>query len=194
MSSRYTPLLILLTTLVAGMVLGALIHAQVARDRIDQIGRVWRGDGFVRSMEQTVKPIDDAQRQDIQNILKRYGPETQEIFSDSRERMQELMQDLERDLEDVLTDEQMDAFRSRAAIQKPGPPPFLRDSLRGFPPGFTRDSLGRLGPPGFLPDSIRRDSLRRLGPRGLMPDSIRRERMEARRRRMGGTDVPGTMF
>ena len=63
MNVRVKSLILLLATLLIGLVLGALLHAHIADERIERLAYLRSSPGFIRYMERAIEPTDAAQQE-----------------------------------------------------------------------------------------------------------------------------------
>lgn len=116
---------ILVFTLVIGMVLGALIHGAVMRNRFKQTAFRMRTQwGFVERMERVIQP-DDSQREEMRKILRKHFQKMNQFQAE----MSVIMDSLRIELEPILTKEQKERLE-RGPLQPGGRrlgPPFGKE-------------------------------------------------------------------
>lgn len=133
--------LILVVTLLIGMMLGALIHGTVMRNRIKKTALGLRTPhSFTRRME-AMLDLDESQREAVEDILMRHH----QRMTKYRLEVRVLMDSLQKELEPILTDEQ------KARLNRP---PFFRGEPGRKPPPFGRRPEWRRKP-GVKPDSLK---------------------------------------
>lgn len=142
MNTRVKTILVIVITLAIGMVLGALIHGAVMRNRVkDMAFRMRSNEGFMRRMEMIIQP-DESQREALRKILRKHF----QNMSQYQENFRAMMDSLRTELEPILTEEQ----KKRLERGPFGP------KGRRFEPPFGRERPGR-GDRSFMrPDSIKK--------------------------------------
>ncbi|AEN72285.1 hypothetical protein Rhom172_0338 [Rhodothermus marinus SG0.5JP17-172] len=136
-------MLLLLITLVLGVGLGMLLHAQLVRHRWERLVVLRSPQGFMHRLEEAIGPVDETQRQQIQAILARGSARMARHMAQVRRETRALLDSLRAELDAVLTPEQ------RIRLER-----FLEE-MRRFPPPRRRqgdDSLPPLPPPPFPMD------------------------------------------
>ncbi|MFH1943549.1 MAG: hypothetical protein ABIL68_15710 [bacterium] len=121
MKIQYKTALILILTLLVGMVLGALIHGAVMRDRFEQrIFRMRTDEGFSQRMEGIIEP-DDSQKKAMREIVRKHFRR----MSEHQKEFRSMMDSLKVELDSILTDEQKKRLEQRLGLpggRPPGPP------------------------------------------------------------------------
>lgn len=137
MSPRTKSILLLLVTLVLGVVLGALLNARLAQERMERIAFLRSQRGFMRFLEDVVEPESPEQRQAVRDVLRRSAQRMAEVREQHRAEMQSILDSTRTELEGVLTDRQLEQLEQRLEMHRMnhrrgrgGPPPH-----RGPPPG-----------------------------------------------------------
>ncbi len=147
MSPRTKSILLLLTTLVIGLLLGALINGYFVRQRLDRLGSLMTRDGYSSRLVEVVNPTSEEQRQALRSVLEGAAPRAIQIMRQSREDMRALNDSVKSELEEILSQEQMARLEEHLRFRRRGP-------WRGRP-GF--DERGPPRPPGPR-RHLRRDS------------------------------------
>ncbi|MGI9174642.1 MAG: hypothetical protein ACR2GR_04935 [Rhodothermales bacterium] len=106
MTARSKSILLLLATLLIGMVLGALINARLAEQRLERIAFLRSSRGFVRFWEEAVEPQDEAQREAIEAVLEQAGRRLAEHMRTTSGEMQDIIDSTKTELDALLTPEQ----------------------------------------------------------------------------------------
>ena len=135
MTARSKSILMLATTLVIGMVLGALLFGTVQRQRFGDALRLVRPDRFVASVEQVIQPVDERQRQAVRRALEGFDDQMQRSRGEMAQRMRAELDSLQSRLSPLLDEAQRARLREhltrhRGAIRRPPPgappPPWRR--------------------------------------------------------------------
>jgi hypothetical protein len=129
--------LILVATFAIGIVVGALLEATLARDRIERL-RGFRGARqFAPRIEQILQPRDEEQARAIREVLDRAAERNAEIFRRARDDMQSLIDSLRAELEPLLDEQQLQRLDrlGRGPKEQPfeGEPPRRRPGGRPLP-------------------------------------------------------------
>lgn len=164
MSERNKSLLIILTTLLIGMLIGALAWSGVSRKRQNRLTNLRQTDAMVDFVIQNLEPLEAEQRASIIEIVHAHGDEITEMRND----MRDLQNSLKTDLSEILSEEQRTkldkVMRNRRIRRSRGDGPPRGDRMRRGPRnGPEGDSLNASRP------GERRD--RRRGRRSERPDS-----------------------
>ena len=86
MTTQTKSVLTLLGTLLIGLVLGAVLNARFAENRIEQLYRVRSEEGLIMFIEDNIQFRDARQKQAVHEILKETAPNIIAIFESSRSR------------------------------------------------------------------------------------------------------------
>ena len=165
MSERNKSLLIILSTLLIGMLIGALVWSGISRQRLNRLADLRQTDRMVDFVVENLEPLDDETRSQIMEIVRSRGDEMMEMRNDLRD----LQNSLRSDLNEVLTEDQqkkLDRFmRSQRNRRGRGVRPPRGDRMRRGP-SMDRDSVGvrgqedgRRGRRGRRPPPPPRDSM-----------------------------------
>jgi hypothetical protein len=133
MTPRVKSALLLALTLLIGMVLGALLNARLAEQRLERLAFLRTQRGFTRFLERAITPRDEAQREAVRAVLERSAVRLSDHMQRSRAEMEAILDSTRAELQTVLTDEQMEQLEQRLQMR----PPDRRDRRlrRGPPPG-----------------------------------------------------------
>ena len=104
--------LILLSTLIIGILCGALITGAITQARIAQIEGSPSPERFIRHMDRIIQPNAE-QRDAIQRTLEDYRPRFQNTMTQHREEIRVLIDSLQQDLRPFLTEEQLERMHER---------------------------------------------------------------------------------
>jgi hypothetical protein len=110
MQARSKSALILGSTLLIGALIGALLLGWFMRDRMRHIPHPRH---FSRVMERMIRPQDDAQREVVRAVLKRYQQRLQVIDVQHREALKAHMDSLLVELQPLLSVEQLRRMERR---------------------------------------------------------------------------------
>jgi hypothetical protein len=136
--------LIVLSTLIIGVIIGALITGAFARHRIGRFMAMRDPGRLSMHVERIIDP-DESQREAVREILHKHSERFLEIHSRFEGEMLALRDSLKKDLAPILTDEQRERLE-----RAPKPPRHFRDHK----PGPWKDRRPGVPPPGEeRPDS-----------------------------------------
>ena len=139
MNTRIKTTLVIVITLVIGMIIGALIHGAVMRNRYRQIAfRMRTNEGFMRRMERVIQP-DESQRKALRAVLEKHFQRMSEFGAG----FQSMMDSLKNELDLILTEEQRERLE-RGPLGRGG---------RRFDRPFGGKPRGRRNHPFMRPDS-----------------------------------------
>jgi len=113
--------LIVLSTLIIGMIVGALITGAITRHRIGRFTSMREPGRLSTHVERIIDP-DESQREVVREILRKHSERFLEIHSQFEGEMLALRDSLKKDLDPILTDEQKERLE-----RAPKPPRHLRD-------------------------------------------------------------------
>ena len=122
--NRIKSAVIIAVTLVIGMVLGGLITAQLAHDRMDRIAALRSQRGFARFIERSIDYESPAQQEAVHEILDRTSVRMFEHLRRSREETASILDSARDELGKVLSPEQMEHLEQklrRHSRDRPGP-------------------------------------------------------------------------
>lgn len=137
-------IIIILTTLIIGFVIGFLVNGQLTKNRIQSFVKQGTHDGFKMRFFDIIDP-DEAQRVAIEPILEEYAEKTNEIVESFREEMKSIHDEMIGKLEPYLNEDQIERLkdaqerferneRLRPGHGGPGPGP----GMGGPPPDRPR--------------------------------------------------------
>lgn len=118
MKPKVRSILILASTLLVGMLLGALVHAQFFEKRVNRIHRMSTPEGFVESYLRTIQPLDTDQEAAIRGILNEYAAEVTSSIKKHRETIHDTIDGMRVSLDPLLDEEQRQRLEER---RKRGP-------------------------------------------------------------------------
>ena len=138
MNAKYKSLLILITTLLVGVIIGMLISGRMVKQRLNNMRRVMEHkQHFIERLEKQTD-LEAEKWNQIQPVLESHFQKMGEIRRSMRQQMGEEKIALERELKQYLTPEEMDRF-------------FQQMWMIGRPPGSGKGRKSRpphqLGPP-----------------------------------------------
>ena len=113
MSARAKSILLLLGSIAIGMVLGALLQARLAEERLDRLAVLRSERGLSRALVQFVEPVDDEQRQAIQAIVASSSRRMAAQIEQNREASIALLDSTVRALHEVLNEDQIEQLNTR---------------------------------------------------------------------------------
>lgn len=139
---RIQPYLLILATLLIGLVLGVLLAGRFYAQRVDQLARMGRPEGFRMHFIERLE-LSPEQRAQIEPVLDRYFVK----IRNQRRRMRSLHDSLRMEIAPLLTEEQRKAFERQRRFRPPHPPGMPGGpGPRGPRPGEPRPGGGP--PPG----------------------------------------------
>jgi hypothetical protein len=110
--------LIVLSTLIIGMIIGALITGAFARHRIGRFMSMREPGRLAAHVERIIGP-DESQRDAVRAVLREHSEQFLELHSHFEDEMLALRDSLRKDLDPILTDEQKE--RLERGPRHPGP-------------------------------------------------------------------------
>lgn len=110
--------LIIAVTLIAGIVIGALVNRALLQNRVQRVFSMRNPNAFVQSYMETIKP-DANQEKQIKEILERNGQRIAEIRLKSRKDLESSMVAMMSELESVLTPEQIKRLEEKLPMGRP---------------------------------------------------------------------------
>ena len=133
-SPRTKSIALLGTTLLLGIVLGAVLNAWWARERFERLRRLRTPGGFEHIVTRTLGPTSPEQRQQIKAVVGPTGRRLDSLRTRHWRAVRVLVDSMRLELEPILTDRQMQTLTRRIEMHRRGPgPPLPR--LQGPPPG-----------------------------------------------------------
>lgn len=140
MTPRTKSLLLLLAALLVGGLLGALVQARLAEQRIEQIAAHRSERGFTRFIERGIEPVDAGQEDAVRDILQDASSRMSQRAMQHRTDVRAIMDSTRRELSTVLSAAQMERLdshleRHRPAMRRRGSPDrqLQRRERRGRP-------------------------------------------------------------
>ncbi|MBK1878704.1 hypothetical protein [Pelagicoccus mobilis] len=118
MKPKSRSVLILASTLLVGMLLGALVHAQFFEKRVKRMHRMSTPEGFVESYLRTIQPVDTEQEAAIRAVLEPQATSVIDSFKVHREALHAKLDGMRAKLDPLLTDDQKERLDER---RKRGP-------------------------------------------------------------------------
>ena len=138
MTARVKSILLLLATLLIGMVLGALVNARLAEQRLERIAFLRSQRGFIQAMERAIAPHDEAQREAVRAILDEAALRMATQLQQNGRAMQAILDSTKTELQTVLDADQLqrlERLEERLERRRPrGPGPRERRAPRRRPP------------------------------------------------------------
>jgi hypothetical protein len=138
MKAETRSLLMLVSTLVLGVLLGAVGNGAMARERRARVEEMKRPGGFVEHMEEIIRPRDDAQRAAIEPVIRATGDRNRAIIHAANEQLRAALDSMRARLAPELDAEQrrrLDDFARTAPPLRPGGRPGHRRGERPPPHG-----------------------------------------------------------
>lgn len=163
MTAKTKSIAIVIGTLIVGIIIGALATGAIVSQRVAEFQALRSDFGLARFLERVIEPTDEAQREEIRDVLDDVAERQIEIRRSIASQHREMFEDMREDLSLILTPEQKQELRNwmeRDRTRRPGPPP-----------DFGRPGRARFGSP-FDSTRMRKPAFRRRFERGRM-DSTR---------------------
>lgn len=113
MKPRSRSFFILTSTLLIGMLLGALVHARFFDKRVKRVHRMSTPDGFVQSYVDTLQPTDPTQEAAIREIVAAVAEDVAASIRKNREENGARLGAMSDKLQPLLTDEQEQRLTAR---------------------------------------------------------------------------------
>lgn len=120
MSARVKSILLIVATLLIGLLLGALLNARLAEQRMERIASLRSERGFVRYMEDVVAPANEAQREALRDVLHRAGERMAAHQERSRQEARAMLDSTRAELAEILTPEQLQRLDDRMQANRRG--------------------------------------------------------------------------
>jgi Spy/CpxP family protein refolding chaperone len=105
MKNKTKTSIILLSTLLIGILIGALISGSFRYRRAHQIDKMSHQEKFLKGMENIIKP-DEEQKKKIDKVLKQRYAQIAEIREKHMDEMMDILDSLKQDMNKILTEEQ----------------------------------------------------------------------------------------
>lgn len=113
MKPRSRSLLILSTTLLVGMLLGALVHARFFDKRVKRMHRLSTPEGFVESYIRTIEPTSPEQEQAVREVVTVVASEVSASIRANKEEIGRRMEAMAKQLGPLLDEEQQARLQER---------------------------------------------------------------------------------
>ena len=127
-SPRTKSIALLVTTLLLGIVLGAVLNAWWARERFERLRRLRTPGGFEQIVVRTLEPNSPEQRQAIEAVVGRAARRLDSLRTRHWGEVRATVDSMRADLRPILTDAQMRGLsrrirmhRQRGRFRTPGP-------------------------------------------------------------------------
>lgn len=118
MSPRTKSILLVTITLLIGVVVGALLNARLAEQRMERLASLRSSEGFVRYIERVVQPRDEAQRDALRQILRSSSERMAEHRRASMRQAQAILDSTRAEMEVVLSAEQLERLDEDFRMQQ----------------------------------------------------------------------------
>ncbi len=144
MNIKVKTALIIISTLIIGIIFGALLSRVYMHHRIRRAFTMISPARFIPVLEQTISPTPE-QREQIRKIIQKHAKNVAELQRNLRDGMESSFESLRKELDAVLTPEQKERLEKMMRDRRPWPP---RDR-RLWPPRDPRfpDPQRKLPPP-----------------------------------------------
>ncbi len=147
--------IMLLSTLLLGIALGALGAGALSRQRNEQVQQLRRPLGFVAHMEEVIQPRDSTQRAKVDSVLALTAARNDSILQGANTQLHSALDSMRAHLDPMLSADQRSRLEKTAQLAPPlrpagegrGPPP----GGRGPPPDGRGPPPDGRGPPGDRP-------------------------------------------
>jgi len=124
MKVKTKSVIVIVSTLIIGMILGSVITAAFIKNRaFDRMAELRNERGFVRRIERIIQP-DENQEQKVREILGKHFEKMHQLGEEMRITFKTMNDSLIKDLEPILHPEQIERFKKRMERMKRfgGPP------------------------------------------------------------------------
>ena len=111
--SKLKSVVILLVTLLVGAVLGGLLVAKVARERVQQANAFVTQAGFAHQVGKVLAPESAAQQRAVDEVLQRSGQRVERVFSEAFADLKLIMDDTQNELAPLVSDAQLARLTAR---------------------------------------------------------------------------------
>lgn len=118
MNIKFKTSLLIIVTLIAGVVIGAMLNRMFLQNRVQRVFQRRAPNVFVQSYVDAIKPDHEQQKQ-IEKILDAYAKRMSEIREKNRQDLETLMDSMHTELESVLSTEQMERLSTRPPVGSP---------------------------------------------------------------------------
>ncbi len=125
------PVLIIITTLIIGFVIGFITNGQITKTKIDKFVKSGTHEGFKGMYYRVLQP-DEEQKKSIDPILDKYGALIHENVTTMQKSMKELHQKMVIEIEPYLNEDQK--LRLEESIKRFERGEKMRHGKRGAPP------------------------------------------------------------
>jgi uncharacterized membrane-anchored protein YhcB (DUF1043 family) len=106
MNLQVKPALIIISTLLIGIVLGALMSRTLADSRHQRIGDMMRPDMLSMRLIEVIEPLESDQREVVTAIVDKTASRVRDLTHETRFEMHAMMDSMFAELKPLLTDEQ----------------------------------------------------------------------------------------
>ncbi len=113
MKTQAKAVTIILTTLIVGLVGGAMITGALFRERLEYIRSFSKVEGFEVRYSEMIGSLSDQQRAEVELLLRAAGEEIEMTFNSTGHKVYAIVEQLEQDLIPYLSDEQIARLRKR---------------------------------------------------------------------------------
>lgn len=161
MNPKTKSIAVIIGTLLVGIIIGSLATGAVFSNRVAEIQALRAENGISRFLERMIEPTDEAQRAQIQAVLRETEQRHIEIRRSVATRHRDVIVDMRASLAEILNDEQKEVLRQRMEGE--------RKRRKGFNRGEGPPRFG--GPP--FDSTMGRRPFRRKGMGGAGADSLR---------------------
>lgn len=104
------PIIIIITTLALGFVLGMLVSARIRYHKLKPVRVFFSEQRFREGFYNVIQP-DDKQKETIENLLSKYARSNGTIQNEFRKKIDSTMKEFWKELEPALTKEQLDRLK-----------------------------------------------------------------------------------
>jgi Spy/CpxP family protein refolding chaperone len=121
MNIKVKTALIIISTLIIGIIFGALLSRAYLHQRIKRAFTMVNPDRFMTFFEQTISPTPE-QHEQIKKIIREHAKTVSELQKNLREGMESSFESLRKELDSVLTPEQKERLEKMMRDRRPWPP------------------------------------------------------------------------
>jgi len=113
LNARAKSAILILASVGVGIILGMLLQARLAEQRLERLALLRSERGLVRALERVIEPVDEEQNQAIQEVLAWSAQNMADQIRQNREASITLLDSTMQALREILTDEQIEQLDQR---------------------------------------------------------------------------------
>lgn len=110
MNPKFLSVVLVVVTLIAGIVLGAVGNGALHNKRMKEMSELRSKTGFREYLIKTIQPRDDAQRANVEQIIDAYGEKYRAVRDSQQVAMRAVSDSMRAELATILYDDQIAAL------------------------------------------------------------------------------------